>query len=975
MTISPTALDQFLTTTEDAAAAPPLPADPMPAEDDVVTPADPFAMPEGEQVAGLGSAVAGIAAKVTARTATKAKAAADAAARQAAMPEAAKAITPQVAQDIAAKTVIPGPKKTPPPAPLTKPPVDLFNYLRTGLPDDPNRFLDETAKAAGVKTPDVVSYKDEMAKLQAMGFKASDVEWVANYADNTQQMTRVAQSREILVAATKQAHDLAQKVVADPGNMALAAEYHQATQFLGVITRGVKNAQTDYARALGIMRMNPKGDLNALGELVTSVGGLENIVEHAQKLAKYDPSNPANAAKIANLSEAGMWSKAKGVWETTWINGLLSSPVTHAKNVVGNALFAGLQIPERAVASVIGGGDNLVRYMRGLDPREAVSMGESVAMVEGLINGTFDALATGARAFKENAPQFGTQTKLEFAQPQSISGDALGIGGWLGKGVDFYGAVVTMPGRALLAEDELFKVMNYSMELHAQASRSSSQAYRAAIEQGKSAADAELIAKATKQQILDMPPADIDAAAMGAARVNTFTEPLAFGSTGQSLQRLAQNNLAVKMFMPFIRTPINIMGETIQRTPFAPISKTWRDDVAAGGIRRDLALAKAGMGSTALMTFGYMASEGFLTGGGPGKKGTEENLQRSGWQPYSFVLPKPGEKDVQRLEEKFWRKNVVVGDDKVYVSYQGIEPFGGMLAIASDYAEYSRWQDDVGPVEEVAMGAVLGMGRYTSQLPYLQAMGELAQVFRKGGDAASMTKNILDWAGKQTGGFVIGGSPAGVYSSAQAAVERVADPERSETRQPKSTDPFLKGWYEAFDQYRSRVPGLSDALPPKLDKWGNVMKSGQGNWWELVSPIRVSHARQTPADRVLLENHMAPQMPSRDMAWQGGKGPFSGVNVELSHEQYNELITIYANEIRADGKSVQEALVAAAKDPAFERLNLGERQKYLSKIDNEYMNAARKTLFERHYNALLPQFESKRNTVEAYGYNSDELVR
>jgi hypothetical protein len=318
----------------------------------------------------------------------------------------------------------------------------------------------------------------------------------------------------------------------------------------------------------------------------------------------------------------------------------------------------------------------------------------------------------------------------------------------------------------------------------------------------------------------------------------------------------------------------------------------------------------------------------------------------------------------------------VVGDDKVYVSYQGIEPFGAMMSMASDFAEYARWQDDVGLVEEVAMGGALGMMRYTSQLPYLQAVGEFAELLQQGGDGPTMAKNLLDLVGRQAGGFLIGGSPLGIGSSAVAAVERVNDPVLSATREPKSTDPFIKGWYEALNQYKSRVPGLSEELPPKLDRWARPMKAGNGNWYELLSPVKVSEANQTEADRILMQNHVQWKMPSRNLAWQGGgQTPYTGLNVELSHEQFNELMTIYATEIKHAGHDVQSAIVAAGKSPDFERMSLGARQKYLANVSNEYMEAARKTFFERHFNELMPEYDRKRNVVDAYGYTSDELKR
>ena len=42
------------------------------------------------------------------------------------------------------------------------------------------------------------------------------------------------------------------------------------------------------------------------------------------------------------------------MWQTTWINGLLSSPVTHMKNMSANLAYVVFQAPTRLMASGIG---------------------------------------------------------------------------------------------------------------------------------------------------------------------------------------------------------------------------------------------------------------------------------------------------------------------------------------------------------------------------------------------------------------------------------------------------------------------------------------------------------------------------------------------------------------------------------------------------------------------------------------------
>ena len=49
--------------------------------------------------------------------------------------------------------------------------------------------------------------------------------------------------------------------------------------------------------------------------------------------------------------------------------------------------------------------------------------------------------------------------------------------------------------------------------------------------------------------------------------------------------------------LPFVRTPVNIARYAFERTPFAPLVGQWRADIAAGGARADLALARMSTGT------------------------------------------------------------------------------------------------------------------------------------------------------------------------------------------------------------------------------------------------------------------------------------------------------------------------------------------------------------------------------------------
>jgi hypothetical protein len=55
-----------------------------------------------------------------------------------------------------------------------------------------------------------------------------------------------------------------------------------------------------------------------------------------------------------------------------------------------------------------------------------------------------------------------------------------------------------------------------------------------------------------------------------------------------------------------------------------------------------------------------------------------------------------------------------------------------------------------------------------------------------------------------------------------------------------------------YDRIKSRIPRLSMTLPPKRDVWGNVITSEGGLGPDIMSPVRISTARNDPVAAELL---------------------------------------------------------------------------------------------------------------------------
>lgn len=678
----------------------------------------------------------------------------------------------------------------------------------------------------------------------------------------------------------------------------------QQIAFHGLIQRGVKGIQTETARSLAVFRIPRDGNAAIVRQVIEEYGGDDALSDLAKSYLTLESRAAQNA-----LVEKSMMSGIKDVWFTTYINGLLSSPVSHAKNIVSNTMFGLYQIPERLVAAFYG---NVlppgVRSFKALVPgSEADKIGydEALTMIQSLRNGLVEGLDLATTAFKKNQPS-DLMSKIEAQRGTtvpSISSAAFGIeqDKWLAKAIDYYGTAVTLPGRMLMAEDEFFKGVLYRMELNSQITRRGKAVYREALGSGMPEADAMARAEAEVLSLFQNPPRDLDEAAVLFAQKGTFTADLP-----PALRSLQQtfNHPALKIVVPFFKTPANIGLQVIERTPFAPLSSQWREEIAKGGVYRDMALAKVTLGSAVLATFGALAAEGSITGRGPARKADRDALLRDGWQPYSLKI----------------------GDK--YYSYSGMEPISALLAIAADYAEYAKHETDASKIEEVFLGGTYGLYEYLKEQPYLQGVAEVAKLIGTNQQGQVDGKKIVDGLVKQFGGFVIGGSPAGAYSSLLAGIERLSDPANRDTRASPELPMGVRGFVEAFNKYKSRLPYFSADLPEALNLWGEPTKSGTGAAYELVLPTRVTPQQFSEVDDALVRIGSPIGMPERKID-----------GVEMDAFQYNRLLTIYGKELPA-----KQEILNIMRTPGFDLLSLDDQQKTVQRVHSKFMDAAKQQL-------------------------------
>ncbi len=576
----------------------------------------------------------------------------------------------------------------------------------------------------------------------------------------------------------------------------------------------VIGARTETARALNAWKIPAGGSVEkarALDELLNAMGGQQASAEMARRLAILEASGAPDAA-ISDFARRGWGAATMDAIKEVWVNGLLFSPKTHIVNITSNAGVAVQQILERGAA---------IQFARLRGINDGVVPGEAAAMTYGLISGLRDAFRLSWRALvtEQTGAALG---KIDLPRNRAFSADAFNLNqaGAAGRTVDFLGTVFRVPGRLLGAEDEFFKTIGYRMELHAQAVRQAAQEGHQGAALDRRMAD-----------ILANPPEHIRIAAADAALYNTFTNQTGwFGDAVLKLRGADKPLSPVPFILPFVRTPVNIARYAFERTPLAPLVGQWRADVAAGGARRDLALARMATGTTVMLLAADLADSGMVTGRGPRDPGEREALQRQGWQPYSI---KVGER---------------------WYSYNRADPFGMTMGFAADINEAIKRgdidADDVDEAQEVIAMAIAAVSQVTINKTYMQGMAEFME----------MVSNPQAYSESYINQFVGSFVP---FSALAGAVETAVDPALREVNSPA-------------DAVFQRIAGLSDSLLPRRDLWGEVVKaeSGLGKSYDFFAPWSSRAVKKSPIDaeltRLVLDIRRIPK-----------KAEFEGVRVNF----------------------------------------------------------------------------------------------
>jgi len=538
-------------------------------------------------------------------------------------------------------------------------------------------------------------------------------------------------ARELLVAGMGKLDELA--LAAQRGGTTEVVAFRQHFALMSELQKVIKGVQTETARALQQFRIKTREvgyqniELDKLKEdtLVVELGGAGG----SQNLATAYLSLKRADQKLKFAEDTGVYKNiskfADGISEA-YINIILSNPLTHVRNTAGNFLSLAIVDTERFIAS---------RFLRGIGGPDGMEVYEDVAKVFGqkmvaqeMLGAIGDSMSNAFKG-KFNAadikPIFKT-SKLDNQHNNYSAGNS------------FLGRLVTLdrlPTRFLTFSDNFFKNIEYRGELYALGFREASKRMKAGDLTQDQAADfiADFVvnpsAKATKEAY--------DAAHYVTFQTNNRND--FFGNINKGGQYIKKQSgwfqWFVNQYLPFVRTPTNIAGFVAERTPgMNLLLKSFYDDMAAGGARRQNAIAKLSLGSAFYTTFGTIGYMSDTFEGSQQEYKTDRNTKKE--------LKKLG--NIQSKSIKF---------DSYSLSLQGYDPVAQMFGMAADMGKLAHYIGD-DPKEwqsytNFALGTVLSFGENLMNSTYLQGATNLAkdytffQMAKDSGDPSKFYKNYF----------------------------------------------------------------------------------------------------------------------------------------------------------------------------------------------------------------------------------------
>ena len=634
--------------------------------------------------------------------------------------------------------------------------------------------------------------------------------------------------------AFKQIDDLA-KLVSE-GSIKAKADFPTALKNWFRIANLNETAGSEAGRAFQVRKygnklksLDDKQLARHLEEVMKLQGGdadasMEAVLTILSNGDKIKASNMLKEAfKEARITERPM----SRILREIQINGMLSSPTTHAGIIVSNAVMTGNDIIERAIARGFTKGNSgivdgeLRAFMRG-------GSSETVVQIKALWSGVLDSIKNTAKQsaggdfggllkswndFGKSKSKIGSELTLfkhtRFEHTPSIGGNAV---------MDALGTFIRLPTKAIQTGDDVVKAARYRAEVHALA-------WRDTVEKGLTGAEAQKhYAKLSDSPtaFLKTKYARIHKEGVNAANQLTFSKgaPTLFEGMEEIINTTGLDTFGtpvLKWFFPFSGVEFRIGNYMLERTPLTLISQNYKSAIKEGGARAAMAKAKVAYGTTLMGVGAALGYSGLMTGEGPRNSGAQKLNKEMGIIPHSFKI---GENSYSLKGADSVVKFMSLGADLAH-----------LMSYVSD--DESLYQDGWDLTMAVAMTA----GDLVSPEMFVQESGKFIDVLEGRSDAK-------EYLSRASGTLI-------PYSNLGRSLTRQADPTIRETRADAGNAlPVLE---RMINEFKARIPGFSDTLPPVTNIFAEPVMPLQGLGPNSISPLYMASPTK---NKVIVEEFM-----------------------------------------------------------------------------------------------------------------------
>ena len=707
------------------------------------------------------------------------------------------------------------------------------------------------------------------------------------------------------------------KILKDPGNPRLEAEManlmlqtEDALRLYGEIKR--IPARTITAHRIKVPKLDSAGRVNEseMKDLMKALSDTGMNTKSINLLAESMGlgTNPLHTIRIAQEGVESMVQRGwRGLLEF-YRGMLLASLKTHATNMISGGIETFVVPTSRMAGGLLTGNKEVIRetgaHMMGLMYGFRPSLNK---MLESILQekNILDPLGTKVDGL---VSPYGSAISME---PLKAGSTMWHPYNWATFFVNTVGKASRGSLRLLGGEDEFFKQWNYRAQAYSKIVTSMPRKLNRQARKN-------YVATEMDKYFDDMGRATDDNLRQYSRKI-TFTEELMSGSYAARLQNAAKAFPPLQFFVPFIRTPTNIMIRLGERTPGVNLAmKTTREMWNSGDPNlRAQVIGNMSVGMAMYGTaIGYIA-DGTVTGSGPIDPDRNRLWRAAGNQPYSLKT-----------------------DDGNWISYNRLDPtFMPFVFLASAWENGYVYHENQEDYADMAFMGVVGFMRAVTDRTYLQG---LKQMFNFAQAVSSGNKDRAGLALTQIGANVIPSIIGQQYEIVQHF-----------------------GWYEGAEGFREALTWQEKFMrrAPQLTGY-NAVKHNWITGEPIVSPV--GYNTGFPVSKEIPNKYI-------DEVVRMGRSidpPDTKIGtVELNGPQYAELNRLIGTIKNGQGMNLAGALEAFMSTPEYD---LDPNRQFnpdyddwrtdgVKKIMRAYKDAGRKTLLHDSPELLQAFIEDKVN--------------